>query len=264
MKKNFLAVSLLLLIVASLYIYTNYLSKPYFLQNQFNPLPKAEVLKPDQVPDYQIVIVGDSMTESLGNNDELRAYLKKYYPDKTFLVLNYGYGSTNILSVTERLEKETFHGRNFQPILAIPFDIIILESFGHNPLSGLSSEEGLKKQNETLDYIVKKIKETHPNAKLVFMATIAPNSKKYGGEALDLTVQKRAAWANERKQYIKNHIKYAQDHQIPLINVYQKSLDKRGDGDLNYIETKSYIHPSPIGLYLIGEEVAKVVREELY
>lgn len=263
MKKKLLIIPLILL-VALAYVYSNYLSKPYFLQNQFNPLPLAEVLKPDQVPDYQIVMIGDSMTESLGNNDELRAYLKKYYPDKTFLVLNYGYGATNILSVPERLEKETIHGRKFQPILDIPFDIIILESFGHNPLSDYPLEEGLEKQNETLDYIVKKIRDTHPNAKLILMATIAPNSKKYGGDGLDLTPEKRAAWANERKQYIKNHIKYAKDHQIPLINVYQKSLNKDGDGDLNYIETKSYIHPSPLGLYLIGEEVAKVVKEELY
>jgi len=43
-----------------------------------------------------IVFIGDSMTEYLGNFDELRKYLKHYYPDKKFLLLNYGFSSTNI------------------------------------------------------------------------------------------------------------------------------------------------------------------------
>ena len=74
-----------------------------------------------------IVFVGDSMTEYLGNFDELRAYLKNYYPAKRFLLLNYGFSATNILSVGERLEKNSNHsGRDFQAINNIPFDLIII------------------------------------------------------------------------------------------------------------------------------------------
>src|SRR5581483_12519473 len=47
---------------------------------------------------YKIVLVGDSLTEFLGNNELLKDDLKNYYPDKTFKVDNYGFGSTNILS----------------------------------------------------------------------------------------------------------------------------------------------------------------------
>lgn len=209
--------------------------------------------------DFTIVLVGDSMTERLGNSDELRADLKKYYPDKSVEVLNYGFGATNILSVPERLEKETFHNRSFRPILDIDFDLIIIESFGHNPLSQFPLEEGLKKQTETLDQITKLIQNSNPRAKIAFLATISPNRKKYALNNVDLTTENREKWAEERIAYIKNHISFAQAHNFSLINAYEKSLNKDGDGNLEYISKDDYIHPSPTGVYLISDEIAKVI-----
>jgi len=212
--------------------------------------------------DYTIVLVGDSMTEKLGNSDELRMYLKKYYTDKTFEVLNYGFGSTNILSVQERLEKTTFHGRDFRPILDIAFDLILIESFGNNPLSEMPLDQGLKKQTEALDKIMEATRRENPKAKIAFVATIAPNRYSYGKKLVDLTPEKRAQWADERTQYIKNHIDYANAHQIPLINIYQKSLKGNEGGSLEYLSSDDYIHPSPNGVYFISEEIAKGIFEQ--
>src|SRR6266550_1373112 len=83
-----------------------------------------QILSVSKKPNLTFVFVGDSMTEYLGNFDELQADLNKYYPNKqsfsaskTFLLLNYGFGSTNILSLPDRIEKESTHaGRVFQPI----------------------------------------------------------------------------------------------------------------------------------------------------
>lgn len=211
--------------------------------------------------DYTIVLLGDSMTEKLGNSDEIRVYLKKYYPDKTFEILNYGFGSTNILSVQERLEKETFYRRSFRPILDIDFDLILIESFGHNPLSEFPLKEGLKKQTEALDKIVETIKKENPQVKIIFVATISPNKKQYGRGQVELEPEVRAKWAEERIAYIKNHIDYAKTHNIPLINIYEKSLNFDGDGNLDYISSIDYIHPSPNGVYLISEEIAKYIYE---
>ncbi len=210
--------------------------------------------------DYTIVLLGDSMTEKLGNADEFKSYLKKYYPNKTFQVLNYGYGSTNILSIQERLEKETDHGRKFDPILDIAFDLILIESFGHNPLSQYPLEEGLAKQNEALDKALLSIKENNPKAKVVFVATIAPNKKRYAEGQVSLSSAERKKWAEEREAYIKNHIKYAKDRQIPVVDIYTSSL-KNGDGNLDYIDTKDFIHPSPTGVYFISEKMAKYIFE---
>ena len=95
----------------------------------------------------------------------------------------------------------------------------------------------------------------------MFVATISPNKQVYGKGQVDLTPEVRVKWAEERIAYIKNHIKYASDHQIPLINIYEKSLDTNGDGKLDYISTADYIHPSPNGIYFISKEISKFIFE---
>jgi hypothetical protein len=149
-------------------VYLGSLYIPDFLEKQSLKVPKpfkkldnvqgvsvsSESGKIKYPHDYTIVLLGDSMTETLGNADELRGYLNEYFPDKTFEVLNYGYGSTNILSAKDRLKTTTYHSnRDFRPIMDIDFDYLIIESFGHNPLSEYPLEEGLKKQTEALDDI---------------------------------------------------------------------------------------------------------------
>jgi lysophospholipase L1-like esterase len=228
------------------------------------PTPKEPQKAGEKVKyaqDLVIVLVGDSMTEKLGNSDELRANLKKKYPGKSFEVLNYGFGSTNILSVPDRLTKTTFYGREFRPILDIDFDLILIESFGHNPLSQYPLKDGIKKTNETLDQIVSLIKKSNPNAKIVFVATIAPNKQNYAKGQVELTSEKRVEWAEERIAYIKNHTQYANSHNIPVINIYEKSLDKYGDGNLTYINSEDNIHPSPSGVYFISDLIANFIFE---
>lgn len=198
------------------------------------------------------------MTEYLGNFDELKGYLKNYYPKKKFLLLNYGFSSTNILSVQERLEKESSHsGRIFQAINDIPFDLILIESFGHNPLSDHPLEEGLKLQRGALDKVVSTITKKHTKSAIIFVATIAPNKERYAEGIVNLTTEARGKWAAERVEYIKNHIDYAKSHNIPLINIYEKSLNQNGTGSLDYINSNDFIHPSPTGIYFISEEIAK-------
>lgn len=242
----------------------SFIFRNYHIQKEKEYKKPVEIFTNNKVKvkypqDYTIVMVGDSMTEKLGNSDELRGYLKKDYPSKTFEVLNYGFGSTNILSVQERLEKETFHNRVFRPISDIDFDLILIESFGHNPLSQFSLEVGLKKQIEALDKIMETIKTSSPDAKIVFIATISPNKRRYAESQVDLSPEKRVSWAEERVAYIKNHINYAQTHNIPIIDIYDKSLNKDFDGNLDYISTQDYIHPSPSGVYFISQEIAQYI-----
>lgn len=218
--------------------------------------PQGKVQYPE---DYTFVLLGDSMTAALGNSVELKADLSKYYPNKTFEFLNYGFGSTNILSVEKRLtDPTTTNGRVYRPILNIDFNVILIESFGHNPLSEFPLEEGLKKQNEALDKIVSLISQSNPKATILFVATIAPNRRRYGEGQIDLSSEQRAKWADERTAYIKNHIEYAKSHNIPLINIYKDSLVE-GDGNLEYIDTASFIHPSPNGIIFISHEIANFI-----
>ena len=169
--------------------------------------------------DYTIVIVGDSMTEALGNSTELKQYLSDYYK-KSFEILNYGFGSTNVLSLVDRIAKETEHGRKFMPISKIDYDLILIESFGENPPSELPLEQGLKRQNEELDKAIATLQSSHPRGKVVFVATISPNKTIFAKNQVDLTSDVRAKWVQERVAYIQNHIDYANSHNIPVINIF--------------------------------------------
>lgn len=209
--------------------------------------------------DFTLLLLGDSMTEYLGNSDELKSYLKEYYPGKSFEVLNYGFGSTNILSVEKRLKETTFYSREFRPILDIAFDLILIESFGHNPLSQYPLPEGLKKQTEALEKIVAAIRDENPKAKILFVATIAPNKRVYAYRKVDLSVEERERWAKERIAYIKNHIEFARSMGIPVVNVFEKSLNEDGDGNLEYISDTDYIHPSPSGVIFISRQIADFI-----
>lgn len=221
---------------------------------ELSPLVKSA--KPSDA--YTLIFVGDSMTAVLGTNmTELREELKKYYPKKVFGLFNYGFGSTNILSVQDRFEKDTpYVGQNYPAILNREFDVVFIESFGNNPLSQFHITEGLKKQTEALDKIVKSLRQKKPKSVIVFVATVAPIRNRYGEGAVVLSPEKRQEWSGERIAYIENHIKYAKDHNILLLNIYEKSKTKDGDGNIDYINTRDFIHPSPTGVLFISKSIA--------
>jgi lysophospholipase L1-like esterase len=212
--------------------------------------------------DYTFVILGDSMTETLGNTDELRGYLNQYYPNKTFEVLNYGYGATSIVSAKQRLTENTTHAdRNFDPILNIDFDYLIVESFGHNPLSEFN-EEGLKKQTEILDDLVELIATTSGKEKLIFLGTIGTNKQTYAKTTEpQLDSKTREQWALERDSYIKNHIDYAKSKGIPVIDAFTPSLDSSGNTKQYLIRTDDYLHPSPSGALFIQKKIADFLAQ---
>ncbi|MBI4036136.1 SGNH/GDSL hydrolase family protein, partial [Candidatus Daviesbacteria bacterium] len=197
----------------------------YSFRKIFNP----QIIKPKDT--YTIVLVGDSMTDYLGSGVEIKKYLKEYYSKKTINIHNFSVGSTNVLTLPDRLQNLTnFNGKISDPIFNTDFDIIIIESFGHNPLSELSLDKGLKKHDEVLGKAREMIKQRQPWALVVLLATIAPHHDRYAEGVHNMPTEEREKWAKERASYIKNHIEYAKKNKLPLINVYEKSLDKDGGG----------------------------------
>lgn len=215
---------------------------------------------------YSIVMVGDSMTEALGpHGGKLNEFINTLYQStpghQRIVIDNYAKGSTNILGLEEALMQKTVSGDAvLPPLLSRSFDLILIESFGYNPLSQLGIPDGLKKQTKTLDTLMKLLTKTHPNSAIFFVATIAPNKETYGqDEAPGETLAERQAQAQERMDYIKNHIAYAKSHNIPLIDIYDNSLTPDGDGDLSYINPNDHIHPSFQGIDFISQEIANFI-----
>ncbi len=212
---------------------------------------------------YRTIIVGDSLVRALGPNAEiLRQNLKKYYKDSEFVNYNYGYSSTNIETVPDRLTKATTTGvkneEEHPAILDQDFELIILESFGYNPLSEKTLEDGLKKQEKVLDEILYLILSRRSNSILIFMTPIAPDPLTFAKGTLDLSLEQRKSWVEERVAYIKNFQKYAEERGIPVIDIYSKSLLANGKVNRSYI-SDDYIHPSPKGLNLMSREIADYI-----
>lgn len=224
-------------------------------------IPKKDV--------YIIFMVGDSMTEALGPfGGKITEYINELYEstpgNQRIVIDNYAKGSTNLLGVQDVMkQKLTVGDKVLEPLLDREFDLILIESFGYNPLSQLGQEEGLKQQEKTLDEIMRLLTKTHPNSAIVFVATIAPNKANYGETSSPGTsLAEREAQAVERMEYIKNHISYAKEHNIPLIDIYTKSLTPDGtDGEIKNINPDDHIHPSFAGVELISQEIANFIYE---
>lgn len=221
-------------------------------------IPKKDV--------YSIVMVGDSMTEALGPygsklNDSLNKVYGSTPGNQRIVIDNYAKGSTNLLGLQDAMQQKTPVGdKVLDPLLGRKFDLILIESFGYNPLSQLGIEGGLKKQTETLDTLMKLLIKTHPDSVIVFVATIAPNKATYAREVSPgKTIAQRTAEAEERMEYIQNHIAFAKAHNIPLIDIYNKSLKPNGDGDLKYINPNDHIHPSFAGIDFISSEISNFI-----
>lgn len=210
---------------------------------------------------YLALLAGDSILASLGvNANALRLKLISYYPNNEFVNYNYGFPATNIESLPDRLHNQTHNQLgNFEPILDVKVDLIIIDSFGYNPLSNLPLEKGLAKQTEILDSSIREIISKNPGTAVAIFAPFSPNKKMFAKGVYDLSLAERQKWAEERIAYIKNAIDFANTNHIPLINVYEKSLTPEGDGNLKYIATHDYIHPSKDGVQLMADTIAEFI-----
>lgn len=215
---------------------------------------------------YRIAMLGDSMTAALGPHggglsEYMNSLYKKSPQDPQRIIIDNYAKSSSILAISNELtQKITVSEYTFGPLLSIDYDLILVESYGYNPLSQFGIEEGIKQQDKALDILMETLITARPNAVVIFVTTISPNRENYAKvENPNSTVADRAKQADERIAYIKNHIAYAKSHNIPLINIYQDSLLPNGDGNMLYISPTDDIHPSFTGIDFIGHEIGNFI-----
>lgn len=216
---------------------------------------------------YKIAMIGDSMTAALGpHGGGMSEYMNDIYKsgkdNQRIIIDNYAV-SSNILAVNNQLDQRTRISEYiFGPLMTTDYDAILVESFGYNPLSQFGIEEGVKEQNKALDRLMQKLMDKRPNAIAIFVSTIAPNIATFGRSTqITNTAEDRKKQAEERIAYLKNHIEYAQKHNIPNISIYEKSLTDNGDGNTKYINQNDDIHPSFLGINFIGEEIGNFILD---
>lgn len=264
-ERGFAHIFILLVIVVVAAVYFLSLPKAKNLIDNILPTPTSYQFpyKNPVIPknrSYRMIIAGDSIVNSLGANaNVLREDLISYYPDSEFVTYNYGYPSTNVLSLYQRLTQTTNDGaKDNQAILTQQFELIIIESFGNNPLSQFPLAEGLQKQDDELERSVKAILAEKPNAAIAFLTPIALDPVNYARGTVALSSEVRKQWVAERVSYIDNHRKFAERLGIPVIDVYKASLKPDGTVDRSYI-SDDFVHPSKKGIELISKSISDYI-----
>lgn len=212
-------------------------------------------------PAYTIAFLGDSMIDTLGSDLRLvHDELARTYPKTNFTLLNYGVGGENIVSGLERVTRDTVYLGLPRPALILTHpDVVIIESFAYNPFS--FDTGALEQHWLSLSYIVDALKVNLPETKIVFAATIAPNSKVFGDGALGLSFspQDKKERTKIIKQYLENTIRFAKSEHVPLADVYQLSIDNSGEGKLAFISPGDHIHYSDLGRQLFAQTVVDTI-----
>lgn len=199
--------------------------------------------------DYHILILGDSMSRGI-DTDQVTKKLSASAPETAFTLENI---SKEDLSLDKALDQ----------ISDKSFDVLILESMAYSPIQANSESESLSKQTALLNQLLAKTRKLNPKSKVIFLTTIAPSKEKFAQGKLKIPKEVSELRAIERQQSIESFIKYAKDHNISLINIYQYSLNSDGSANLDYIDSSDYIHPSKAGIDLIENQITNFLIHQI-
>lgn len=209
---------------------------------------------------YTIVLLGDSMTDTLGRDlPHLKNLLQNEYPSVNFALLNYGFGATDMTSGLSRLTNSTTYlGVYYPPIISYYPDIIVVESFAYNHWGGEKSD--LDHQWLTIAKIIDTIKEKSPDSKIILASSIAPDYRTFGDGVLNWRDDLKWDAALVTKAYLQNMINFATSEKYPLVDAFHPSLDSEGNGKGQYINQGDHIHPSDEGKLLYSQKILEAIR----
>jgi hypothetical protein len=208
-----------------------------------------------------IAFLGDSMIDTLGPDlPHMKKALSTAYPTRTFALLNYGFGSTDMENGLYRLNHTTHYlGKVFPPLLSFTPDILIVESFAYNHWSGQMSD--LNRQWLTIAHIIDAVKAGSPETQIILAATIAPNPFLFGDGILNWETNKKWDAAIVTSAYLQNIINFATSQYYPLIDAYHPSLDAEGHGSPQFINGGDHIHPSDEGKELFAQKTIETLQK---
>lgn len=229
-------------------------------------LGSQEVQEPEKTISYTIALLGDSMIQTLGEGlPSLKSELNLVYPSVDFTLLNYGLGSTNIDYGLKRLSDDyVYNDQTIIGLIKTHPDLVVVESFAYNNFGNTS--KSLKQYALYLEEIANLIHEKLPASKLLFFATIAPNSTIFadGVENLNLTLEEKKEKTATIQMYLQEFIKFARDEQIPLADAYTLSLDENGEGKTMYINPDDHIHYSQKGDVFVSKVIRKAIEDNQF
>jgi lysophospholipase L1-like esterase len=215
----------------------------------------------------KIVMLGDSMTETAGQDCKaLRACLSTEYPGQDFDLLNYGVGGTRVGYGLWRLTNEyEFRDVKYPPLLETNPDIVLLESFAYNNGSDGDFPGGIEHFRDMHRKIVQSLREK-TTAEIVFVVTVAPDMERFIITVPNFVytpVSILRKMAEDRVKYLEEGLKIAAELELPVVNVYQATLDAESKGIPRgtFIDQNDLIHPSEEGHILTASLTLEVFKE---
>ena len=208
-----------------------------------------------------VAVLGDSMVDTMGKGlPYLRAALAKYYPNIEFNLLNYGVGGTNIEYGLSRLTHDyEYLGEKIPSLVSQNPDFVIVESFAYNHWS--DQQPDLDRHWLALGQIMTILKE-QTKAKILILATIAPNDTYYG-DGIGITPwtpQEKKQRCNTIRSALENAIHFATSEGYSLIDAYNPSKSSNQEGKREYISYGDNLHPSIKG----NEFLARLITEKIF
>lgn len=210
---------------------------------------------------YSLIVLGDSMVDTLGRDlPDLKTLMSSNFPKYSFAILNYGFGATDLESGLFRLTHGSkYLNKYYPPLLSFQPDILVVESFAYNHWTGEKSD--LDRQWLTYSKIIDTVREKSPATKILFAATIAPNALKYGDGVLNWGKDLKWQSAQITRAYLQNMIGFANSQNIPVADAYTPSLDKDGNGLLEFISSYDNLHPSHEGAVFFSQKIVEAIRQ---
>jgi len=205
-------------------------------------------------------IFGDSMVDVMGTElTSFKSSLKKYYPQATIKLYNFGIGAQNVEQAFERVEQEyNYQDRRYSSLIDLNPDIVVLGSFSYNPFS--EPEDELYRHWASLVKIIDKIKN-NTKAKIIILAEIAPNKEKFGQGPKGVNWDQDFAWQHATKiqSYLENAVNFAKTHELEIADAYHKTLKQNNEGSLSYINPDDHIHQNEAGNLLMAQLLAEKI-----
>jgi hypothetical protein len=215
----------------------------------------------------KIAMLGDSMTDTAGLDcKELKLQLDQYYPGLQFELLNYGVGGTRAGYGLWRLTHEyEFRNTKFAPLVEIKPDIVLLESFAYNNGSDGDFPGGIEHFRDMHQQIVTTLREK-TSAEIVFVVTIAPDPERFLESVQNFVFTPSSVlrrMAEDRVKYLQEGLKIAAELDLPVVNVYQATLDAAAGGVPlgTFIDQKDWIHPNAEGHRLTASLTIEVFKK---
>ena len=207
---------------------------------------------------YSVVLIGDSMIDTMGENvDYLDKSLKERYPQTRFTLYNYGIGGQNVQQGLDRFDSNfTYSTRNFPPIPQVHPDIIIIGSFAYNPFTPYDRD----KHWITLKQLINKAKEV--SSSVYILAEIAPLKENFGKgpHGVNWPSEMTVTVAREITELLDNAVALGGELGVPVINMYYSTQAFGNYGSGAYTNTDDGIHPSIAGHTFMADMIAKTLK----